>query len=379
MIEIPLAVVTELFNGVVSVEESGRAVTPLRLARRAWTQVPDDLTREVFRNTSGVRLEAVTRASALELDVYVTLVKAVGSEASEERAVFDLCVDGAVFAHATAASVGNCTFDLEGRLLAETQVQTTLQFLDLPSEEKTLELWFPPNASVTVRAVRANEELRRAEPDRPRWVHYGSSISQCAGASSPTQTWPAIVARAASVELLNLGVRGNCHLDQFVARMISDAPADFISIKIGINIAGTDSLKHRTFAPALHGFLDTVRDGHPRTPLLVVSPIVCPELEATPGPSRAIESGTGTTCTCRCQPRPGSLSLQKIRGILEEAVRARSAADDALFYTNGLRLFGTDDLVELPDGVHPSPHGYTLIAERFLDVASERGFLEHTR
>ena len=43
-------------------------------------------------------------------------------------------------------------------------------------------------------------------------------------------------------------------------------------------------MRLRAFGPAVHGFLDTIRDGHPDVPLLVVSPILCPIHEDTPGP-----------------------------------------------------------------------------------------------
>ena len=35
----------------------------------------------------------------------------------------------------------------------------------------------------------------------------------------------------------------------------------------------------RTFAPYVHGFLETVRDGHPTTPITVISPILSPSRE----------------------------------------------------------------------------------------------------
>lgn len=43
-------------------------------------------------------------------------------------------------------------------------------------------------------------------------------------------------------------------------------------------------MRLRAFGPAVHGFLDTLREGHPTTPLLVISPIYCPLHENTPGP-----------------------------------------------------------------------------------------------
>ena len=57
-----------------------------------------------------------------------------------------------------------------------------------------------------------------------------------------------------------------------------------------------DVMRLRAFAPAVHGFLDTIRDGHPTTPLLVVSPVLCPIHEDTPGPTHA---GTSTALSSR--------------------------------------------------------------------------------
>ena len=74
-------------------------------------------------------------------------------------------------------------------------------------------------------------------------------------------------------------------LDPFTARAMRDTPADLISVKIGINLVNADLMRLRAFAPAVHGFLDTIREGHPTTPLLVVSPILCPIHEDTPGPA----------------------------------------------------------------------------------------------
>lgn len=54
----------------------------------------------------------------------------------------------------------------------------------------------------------------------------------------------------------------------------------------GVNIVNRDSLNERTFTPALHGFLDTIREGKPDIPILLISPIYCPALEDHPGPLR---------------------------------------------------------------------------------------------
>ena len=55
---------------------------------------------------------------------------------------------------------------------------------------------------------------------RPRLIAYGSSITHGIGgadngcAHGPVRTWPGTAARLANVNLLNLGVGGQCHFDQ---------------------------------------------------------------------------------------------------------------------------------------------------------------------
>ena len=95
------------------------------------------------------------------------------------------------------------------------------------------------------------------------WLHHGSSISHGSDAESPTTTWPALAAALGGVELVNLGFGGSALLDPFTARAMRDTPADLISVKIGINLVNTDLMRLRAFGPAVHGFLDTIREGHP--------------------------------------------------------------------------------------------------------------------
>ena len=84
------------------------------------------------------------------------------------------------------------------------------------------------------------------------------------------------------MDLTCLGYGGNCHLEPMIARMIRELPADFLSMKVGINIYGSDSLNVRTFQSAIIGFVKIVREKHPDTPFVVISPIFSPPRETTP-------------------------------------------------------------------------------------------------
>jgi hypothetical protein len=157
-----------------------------------------------------------------------------------------------------------------------------------------------------------------------------------------------------------------------------DTPADLISVKIGINLVNTDLMHLRAFTPAVHGFLDTVRDGHPTAPLLVTSPILCPIHEEAPGPS-APDFSTGQmqfrATGDPAQRASGKLALGVIREELARIVRHRAAGDPHLTYLDGRDLYGEADFAELPlpDQLHPDPAAHRRIGERFAALAFGAG------
>jgi len=250
---------------------------------------------------------------------------------------------------------------------------TTIRFDGLAPGRKLIELWLPHRASVELRSLRVDDGATVEAAPAPagrQWIHYGSSISHCLEANSPTTTWPAVASRLAGVELVSLGLAGQCMLDQFVARTIRDLPADLISLKVGINLVNGDTMRDRAFGPALNGFLDTVREGHPDTPILLVSPIFCPSAENKPGPSVPAPDGRFTTLDGMEDSRATCLTLTKIRAAEAALVASRRTGGDSnLHYLDGLKLFGANDAADLPDDLHPNPAGYKRMGERFAALA----------
>jgi hypothetical protein len=373
MTEIAGQQVAEFVRGAFDFERTEAGVIPVRLPTRLARQVPDGITNEIFRGASGVRLELETEATAVELDVACYRGTVVGGlDLPEYPCVVDLVVDGSRVAEHTVEDPATRTFDVDGNLIGEERRTTTVRFAGLPDGSKTVELWLPHTAVVEVCALRADGPVRPRQDGRPRWLHYGSSISHCFEAPSPTRTWPAVAARLADVHLVSMGVAGSCFLDQFAARAIRDEPAEFISLKVGINVVNADAMKLRTFGPAVDGFLDTLREGRPDTPVLVVSPIVSPPHEDAPGPTIPLDAdGAFVASAPPLDPAnaPYALTLRRMRTILEEIVRARSADDPNLHYLDGLTLFGESDLDDLPDLLHPNGDGYARMGERFAATA----------
>jgi hypothetical protein len=229
-------------------------------------------------------------------------------------------------------------------------------------------------------ALRTDAPVQPApERDRPVWLHHGSSISHGSDAASPSTTWPALAASLGGVELVNLGFGGSALLDPFTARAMRDTPADVISVKIGINLVNTDLMRLRAFGPAVHGFLDTIREGHPTTPLLVVSPLLCPIHEDTPGPAApdfaGLSQGKLSFLATGDPTDRTRLTLRVIRDELARITAARSATDPHLHHLDGRELYGEADFAELPlpDQLHPDAATHHRIGERFAARAFGAG------
>ena len=264
--------------GALDFDRTDTGIAPRRLP--AWTrpQIPDLFMEFMVTLTSGVRVAFRTDSPWVELDAMPTGFSIVGMPAMP--ITFDLVVDGERVAREAGSFGTRLVIDLvTGDLQVEPGDPVSLRFDDigeLGGAMKEVEIWLPQSAATELRGLRMADGARVEPPfhSRRRWAHYGSSISHCIEAHGPTDIWPAVAARAGDVELMQFGLAGQCHLDQFVARTIAAQPVDLISLKVGINVVNADSLKDRTFGPALHGFLDTLRDAHPLTPILVVSPII---------------------------------------------------------------------------------------------------------
>jgi lysophospholipase L1-like esterase len=129
-----------------------------------------------------------------------------------------------------------------------------------------------------------------------------------------------------------------------------------------------DSMKERIFVPALHGFIDTLRERHPDLPVLVVSPIFCPVAEDHPGPTIPTRDGRYRVIDGPDALRLGALTLQRVRTLIAELVAARRADGDAhLHALDGTELFAEADWAagDMPDDLHPNPAGYRRMGERF--------------
>lgn len=305
------------WKGTVSTEITNEGVMPWRIPFSekdlfSWPLV------ERAAMPAGVRIEFASNTSYLELFF----------DSIPDRSPLDIFCDG------------------ELKATLDTADLNFVKVENLGTENKTIQIWLPQYGEFRINklTIEGDASLAKSEDQKHfKWITYGSSITQCRGANSPSRTWPAIVARTHNLDLTCLGFAGQCHLDPMVARTIRDLPADIISMCLGINVYTASSLGERTFQPGILGFIKILREKHISTPIILMSPIYSPGREKT--------------------PNDVGLTLEFIRNEIKNVVEImESLGDSNIYYLDGLSVF--DDQYEklLPDNLHPNDEGYSIMA-----------------
>lgn len=394
----------DLIRGAVELEQTPHGLLPHRLPR--WARIRsgqgaagaagtgprgtgqeagvDPQLAMAEAQPSGVRLALNTTATTIELDTLRTRMGYLGAPPRPEG-IYDLQVGGEPVAAGSSTGGNLLELDLStGGTTVHPGEVGTVRFTGLAPRQKEITILLPHNEITELVALRTDAPVAPVDGSaRATWLHHGSSISHGSNATNPAGTWPAVAARVGGVELTNLGFGGSAMLDPFTAKVIAEQPADLISLKIGINLVNADLMTMRGFTPAVHGFLDQVRQGHPKTPLLVITPIHCPIHEDTPGPCAPdLENSDFAAGLVRYKSvgdpgevARGKLTLATIRTELGRIVEQRRVDDPNLHLLDGEELYGPDDFAELPlpDALHPDGATHRRMGERFARIATRQG------
>jgi lysophospholipase L1-like esterase len=177
--------------------------------------------------------------------------------------------------------------------------------------------------------------IEPAPADQPRWIAYGDSVAEGWAASGPAYAWPAVAGRQHGLDVVNMGYAGAARGEVASAEQIAALDADVISITHGTNCWTRTPHSVDMMLAAVAAFIDTVRQGHPDTPIVVVGPVVRPDAETTPN-------------------RFGA-TLAELRHAMEE-----EAAHRDVVVIPGADLIRPEHLA---DGIHPDDEGHRILAD----------------
>jgi hypothetical protein len=315
--------------GCVSLEKTRAGVKPWRIFHQD-RDLYHPVLMERTQKTSGVRIAFFSNTTTISAEIAPW----------NEPCNVDVCCDGELVR----------TVELEIN-------QTRWTVAGLSPKRKLIEIWLPPKSHTTLKSLQIDKgaNLSRYIDKRPRWATYGSSITQCSVSQSPVHTWPAIVARNSGFNLLNLGYSGECCLDAMIARVIRDIDFDFFSMEIGPNIYGSNALNARSFRWSFLAFVQIVREKHPDTPYVLMTPIHYPIGETK-------KNNAGFT-------------MQEMRKEMAEAAETlRARGDKNIHFVDGTKVMGPKHIALMPDHCHPSPEGYKFMGESFTKVVARKYF-----
>jgi lysophospholipase L1-like esterase len=296
----------------------GTSKVPYPRADPADARIPRD-TWATAELPVGVRLELVGDAEAVDI-AYTTATDDLGYRGEGAGRTFTLWRGGKLV-------------DEEKVVLGEGRVRLALG--GWPPDERAI-VYLPEGMKPTVRSLSAlGGRIEPAADDQPRWIAYGDSVAEGWTASTPALAWPATAGRDHGLNVANLGYAGAARGEIASAEQIAPLDADVISISHGTNCWTRTPHSMDMMRAAVAAFLDVVRQGHPETPIVVVSPVVRPDAESTPN-------------------RLGA-TLVDLRNTMEEVARER----DVLLLP-GADLLGPEHLA---DGIHPDDEGHRIMAE----------------
>jgi hypothetical protein len=355
-------------RGVSWVRSGERGVFLSRLPEWTYAQhAHAEIVGKMAERLSGARLALNTSATAVT--VRYRSVRDVNLADGYEAGPSVLSVTSEGFEQSIAHSNGDRRVWNGEVIQSFIEGEDSIATFELPEVQgpRAVQIWLPHNCPIEIIEVTGNAPINPdSSASKPRWVHYGSSISHCEDAETPLGVWPVDASRRLGLEIYNLALGGCANLEQFSARTIRDMDFEFLSLKLGINVVNGANMTSRTFGPAVHGFIDTIRERHPLVPILIISPVCCPAHENNPGPSETSPDGLVMGQPHSRHTWIGELTLRSIRETLNELVNQRSKSDANIYYLDGLKLFNETEALTMPDGIHPDSAGYQRIADNFV-------------
>mgnify|MGYP000740093727 CR=1 FL=1 len=219
-------------------------------------------------------------------------------------------------------------------------------FTNIPPEERNYRLYLPlyhPLQSLYI-GIAKNSIIKPPFShaiSKPA-VFYGTSITQGGCASTPGSDFINTLGRILNIEMINLGFSGNGKGDIEVAKLMAEINAAIYVLDYLANV--NNDLLQKTLFP----FYSKLRHKHKNTPILLLS----------------------SPCFWQVDFNPALLKEQESKRdyLMSFYVEQRKNGDPNIHFADvfDMLAFATENAYV--DGVHPTDHGFTIIATRLAPV-----------
>ncbi len=313
-------------NGLPWFGENGGSLSRLPVQLKDTYREP---VWDLAQSPSGGRLRFRTDSTAIAIRLEYPKPPGMTNMHAFGQTGVDLYIDGAYRGTAVAA-----------RDSAPGKTQEHTYFQDQPRREREITLYLPLYMPVKVIAIGIDSDAKLAPPSPLRiakpLVFYGTSITQGGCASRSGMSYQAILGRMLDADFVNLGFSGNGLGEPELARAVASIDASYYVLDFAQNNKTVESLAEN-YAP----FLETIRQSHPDTPVLVITPIY----------------------TSR-ESMGRDARLEGMRELIRTAAARRIADGDRhIEIVEGTDLLGPSRGDGLVDGTHPNDLGFQWMAE----------------
>lgn len=296
----------------------------IRLPRRLESAIPQPVWN-LGLSPSGGRIRFRTASTQIAIRVEYPSPPNMRNMHAFGQTGVDLYIDGVY--RSTAIAPTDAT---KGKTIEHTF------FTGLPAAEREITLYLPLYKPANVLAIGLDEDAKIAKPRRfanPKpVVYYGTSITQGGCASRPGMSYQAILGRQLNLDFVNLGFSGNGKGEPAVADMTAEIDASLFVLDFSQNNPDIASVQ-QVYEP----FLNTIRQKHPKTPIIAITPIA----------------------NSTHPPR-----YEQYRAHIQQVVDKHIAAGDKLLtLVEGHTLLGDNQLDGLVDGSHPNDLGFQWMAD----------------
>jgi lysophospholipase L1-like esterase len=201
-------------------------------------------------------------------------------------------------------------------------------YLPLYNGIESLEIGVPPDAGLQP----APAYSKRVRP----LLFYGSSITQGGCASRPGMAYPSIIGRKFGLPIVNLGFSGNGKSEPEMAKLLAELdPAVYVYDSL-------PNLDLREAQERIEPFLRTLRQAHPKTPIVLVENVRYTNLQFSEERRKLVDGKN-----------------EILKSVYD---KFRKEGDRNVFYVPSDNLLGSDGEATV-DGTHPTDLGFTRMAD----------------